>query len=169
MQEAQLRQLFDMYYLPIMRYLIHLTGEVTAAQDLSQKVYLKLYHYGPLNLENPRAWLFRVATNLGYNYLRQRENRIRNEAAAYQAKSEATDVEEPAVRREEKVNVHQILESMSERDRTCLIMRFSGFSYQEISEVIGVNKGSVGAILLRAMRRFRREYEGKGESRDEVL
>ncbi|MGI6515019.1 MAG: RNA polymerase sigma factor SigX [Syntrophomonadales bacterium] len=169
MQEAELRKLFDMYYLPVMRYLSHLTGEATAAQDLSQEVFLKLYHYGPSTLENPRAWLFRVATNLGYNYLRQRGNRMRRETAAYQAEQEASDLEELAIRSEERVNVHQVLESLSERDRTCLIMRFSGFSYQEIAEVIGVNKSSVGTILLRAMKRFRREYEDRGEIKDGLL
>ncbi len=169
MKEAQLRQLFDVYYLPIMRYLIHLTGEATAAQDLSQEVFLRLYHHGPLSLENPRAWLFRVATYLGYNYLRQRGDRMRRETAAYQAKPEAPDLEELAVGSEGRVNVHQVLESMSERDRTCLIMRFSGFPYQEIAEVIGVDRSSVGTILLRAMRRFRQEYEGKGDRSDGLL
>ncbi|NLW43593.1 MAG: sigma-70 family RNA polymerase sigma factor [Syntrophomonadaceae bacterium] len=163
MHEAELRKLFDMYYLPVMRYLSHLTGEATAAQDLSQEVFLKLYYYGPSKLENPRAWLFRVATNLGYNYLRQRGNRMRRETAADNVQQERHDLEDLAIRSEERINVHQVLESLSERDRTCLIMRFSGFSYQEIAEVIGVSKNSVGTILLRAMRRFRREYENRGE------
>jgi RNA polymerase sigma factor (sigma-70 family) len=94
---------------------------------------------------------------------------MRRETAAYQAEQEASDLEELAIRSEERVNVHQVLESLSERDRTCLIMRFSGFSYQEIAEVIGVNKSSVGTILLRAIKRFRREYEDRGEIKDGLL
>src|SRR5690606_8149349 len=96
-------------------------------------------------------------------YLRQRGNRMRRETAADNVQQERHDLEDLAIRSEERINVHQVLESLSERDRTCLIMRFSGFSYQEIAEVIGVSKNSVGTILLRAMRRFRREYENRGE------
>lgn len=161
MREDELRKLFDAYYLPVMRYLNHLTGEVTAAQDISQEVFLKLYYQAPSDLNSPRAWLFRVATNLGYNYLRQQGNRVRRETAVSPDNPAAPDLEELAVRGEERVTVRQVLESLSERDRTCLIMKFSGFSYQEIAEVIGVKKSSVGTILLRAMQKFRREYEDK--------
>jgi len=161
MREDELRRLFDEYYLPIMRYLNHLTGEVAAAQDLSQEVFLKLYYQGPPDLANPRAWLFRVATNLGYNYLRQQGSRMKRETAAYQEKDPSPDLEQLAIRGEERIAVREVLASLSERDRTCLIMKFSGFSYQEIAEAIGVEKTSVGTILLRAMERFRREYEGK--------
>lgn len=161
MQEDELRKLFDAYYLPIMRYLNHLTGEVTAAQDLSQEVFLKLYYQAPSDLANPRAWLFRVATNMGYNYLRQQANRMRREVAVSQINPGTDDLEDLAIRGEERVTVREVLESLSERDRTCLVMKFSGFSYQEIAETIGVGKSSVGTILLRAMQKFRREYEGK--------
>lgn len=169
MREDELRKLFDEYYLPVMRYLNHLTGEVTVAQDLSQEVFLKLYYQGPSDLASPRAWLFRVATNLGYNYLRQQGNRERREVAVSQSNPGISDLSELVVRDEERVTVHQVLESLSERDRTCLIMRFSGFSYQEIAEVIGVKKSSVGTILLRAMRKFRREYEDKEARSDGLL
>lgn len=169
MREDELRNLFDEYYLPLMRYLNHLTGEVTAAQDLSQEVFLKLYYQGPSDLASPRAWLFRVATNLGYNYLRQRGNRVRREVAVSQASPGYPDLEELAIMGEERITVRQVLESLSERDRTCLIMKFSGFSYQEIAEVIGVKKSSVGTILLRAMQKFRREYEDKEERSNGLL
>lgn len=168
MQEVELRKLFDEYYLPVMRYLSHLTGEVTAAQDLSQEVFLKLYYHGLAEPASPRAWLFRVASNLGYNYLRQ-QDRVQRETAVYQTNQGSPGLEELIVRGEERVTVRRVLQSLSERDRICLIMRFSGFSYQEIAEVIGVKKSSVGTILLRAMQRFRREYEDKGERSDELL
>jgi RNA polymerase sigma factor (sigma-70 family) len=161
MQEHELRKLFDAHYLQIMRYLNHLTGEVAAAQDLSQEVFLKLYYQAPSDLSHPQAWLFKVATNLGYNYLRQQGNRVRREIEVSQENGGTEDPESLAIRGEERVIVREVLGSLSERDRTCLIMKYSGFSYQEIADAIGVKKSSVGTILLRAMEKFRREYEGK--------
>ena len=101
MQEAELRKLFDMYYLPVMRYLSHLTGEATAAQDLSQEVFLKLYHYGPSTLENPRAWLFQWQPTWVTTICVSGEPNA-EETAAYQAEQEASDLEELAIRSEEK-------------------------------------------------------------------
>ena len=40
------------------------------------------------------------------------------------------------------------------RDREILLMRYSGFSYREIAEAVGVAASSIGTLLSRAERRF---------------
>lgn len=120
-----------------------------------------MYFDAPEDLINPRAWLYKVATNTGYNYLRKQKNLIRQEVTGMEYVL-AQRFEDPTARSLEILTVRDALENLSWRDRTCLLMKHSGYSYAEISEVLGIEKSSVGTILVRAQEKFRRELEGKG-------
>jgi DNA-directed RNA polymerase specialized sigma24 family protein len=41
----------------------------------------------------------------------------------------------------------------------CLLLKFSGYKYNEIAEVIGVESSSVGTILARAQAKFKEKYQ----------
>lgn len=85
-----------------------------------------------------------------------RESKVREESWEFSS-------EESVIRKEDTNMVHRILNYMPERDRTCLIMKFSGFSYDEIARATGVRKASVGTVIARAQARFRdRMLEMKG-------
>ncbi|MGE5396219.1 MAG: sigma-70 family RNA polymerase sigma factor [Chitinophagales bacterium] len=159
--ETEFRRLFELHYPELLRYLARLTGEAAAGEDLAQEVFLKLYFDAPEDLINPRAWLYKVATNTGYNYLRKQKNLIRQEVTGMEYVL-AQRFEDPTARSLEILTVRDALENLSWRDRTCLLMKHSGYSYAEISEVLGIEKSSVGTILVRAQEKFRRELEGKG-------
>jgi len=45
-----------------------------------------------------------------------------------------------------------------------LLMRYEGFSYKEIADVIDVAATSVGTLLARAERRFLEALGGSGEA-----
>jgi len=61
--------------------------------------------------------------------------------------------------REEQIYVRQVLQMMEERDRLLLIMKHSGYSYEEIAEVLGVKKTSVGTLVARAHRKFKEHFQ----------
>ena len=50
---------------------------------------------------------------------------------------------------------------MNERARNLLILRNSGLAYAEIAEALGMAPGSVGTLLARAEREFKRRYEAR--------
>lgn len=145
-----------------MWHLIRLTGSSSIGEDLAQEAFLKLYDQAPSELSNARAWLYRVATNLAYNHLRREKIKTRQEGIFMDQSALAFQLEDPAIRSSERILVRDALDTLAWRDRTCLIMKFSGYSYAEIAEALGVEKSSVGTILVRAQEKFRREYEGKG-------
>ena len=64
----------------IFTYLWRMTGDVETAFDLSQETFLRAWqHYGKIcRYAEPKAWLFRVATNLAIN-LRARRGQGRAE------------------------------------------------------------------------------------------
>jgi RNA polymerase sigma-70 factor (ECF subfamily) len=56
---------WDAHEKELLAFLVHRTGNAHAAEDLLQEVFLKSMRQGQgfCSLENPRAWLFRVARN----------------------------------------------------------------------------------------------------------
>lgn len=74
---VQFEELYVHYHDSIYRYLYRLVARTDPASDLTQDVFVQLHRHlqGDVQLKNPRAWLYAVASNLGYNHLR-REQRL---------------------------------------------------------------------------------------------
>ena len=145
------------------RQLTYILGDSGLAEDVAQETFIKLCQSPPRDPERVGGWLFRVAANLAYNHLRSEKSRLSRETRAQAAVSLEMTSEDIVIRKEEVEMVNRVLNNMGERDRTCLIMKFSGFSYDEIAQTIGVKKSSVGTLIARAQARFRdRILETKG-------
>lgn len=131
---------------------------------------MRLHSSPPERNENLGGWLSRVATNLAYNYLRGERRRRDREyrGAADRSESESLGLETPD-QLVECLTVRAVLDRIPERDRLALLLRFSGYSYEEMGEILGIRKGSVGTILARAQARFRDEYRSEEGREDELL
>lgn len=153
---------FYRFYPAVCRQLTYMLGDAGLAEDIAQEAFIKLYQSPPNDQGATGGWLFRVAKNLALNLIRSEKSRLLREAKVQEGSWEISS-EETVIRKEETNMVHRVLNSMLERDRTCLIMKFSGFSYDEIARATGVKKASVGTIIARAQARFRdRILEMKG-------
>lgn len=157
--EHQFRQIYDTHYHQILRQVNCLLGDRALAEDVAQEVFLKFYSCPPSQLDNPGGWLSRVAANLAYNFLRSEKRRRLREARVEPGQETFRECpEEKVFRRQEAALVREVLEQLPPRDRTCLILRFTGYSYEDIAGIIGVEKSSVGTILARARARFKEKY-----------
>jgi len=167
--QTNFREYFERHYPAVCRQLIRLLGSRAAAEDVAQETFIKLYQSPPREPSNLGGWLARVATNLAYNHLRSENSRRRREAGAGLFTTVEAGPEEALVRSEEAALTRRVLELLPERDRACLLLKFSGMSYAAIARVTGVKESSVGTVLARARARFKAEYlKGKG-SDDGVL
>lgn len=140
-----------------------LVGDRDEAEDLALEAFWRLYgryRSGEIQ-ENTGGWLYRVATNLGYNALRARRRRQLYEEEAGKASilSNAgmnTDAEVES--REEQERVRWVLGKMKTRSAQILLLKYSGFSYSEIASAVDVAPTSVGALLVRAEKEFEKRY-----------
>ncbi len=162
------QEIFDSYYPGICRRIAYLLGSQEAVEDIAQEVFLKLYYSPPPKLTNIGGWLSRVAANLTYNYINSEKSRKKREVRSETEDNNKVIVLEDVIMKKHKVKeVQDILQEMKERDRMVLLLRFSGYSYQEIAEVVGIEKSSVGTVLARAQAKFKALYlkkEGGGDS-----
>lgn len=163
-EDFDFKELFDANYPMVFRHLMLVIGERTAAEDVAQETFIKLYENPPREFTNLSGWLLKVSTNLAYNYLRSEKSRKRREAAQLttEAKSGNGDpVAQGFANFDDVIAITEVLRSLDDRDRICLVLKFSGFSYAEIAKIAGVKEASVGKVLARALEKFRRLYEGK--------
>lgn len=156
---AAFETLFQRHYDRVYGILFRLVGERGEAEDLAQEVFLRLNDHARRRNHDDSvgAWLYRVATNLGYNALRDRRRRWQRDVNL--VPPEAGDAEAEVARREERRAVRAALARLSERQAQLLILRQMEFSYAECAAIVGVAPASVGALLARAARAFREAYE----------
>lgn len=159
---TEFEAIFLEHYEAIYRHLFRLLGSPQEAEDLAQETFLRLYRqeFAPGRDHNVRAWLYRVATRLAYNTLRARRARERREQtqAHRMQPTHAADPAEVALRRDEAETVCKVLLGLRPRDAQLLLLRYAGFSYREVAEVLGVAPGSVGTMLARAEAAFEQAY-----------
>jgi RNA polymerase sigma-70 factor (ECF subfamily) len=159
--------LFARYYSRVYAVLFRLVGSRDEAEDLAQEVFLRLYRrpLGSGREHNLGAWLYRVATNLGYNHLRSQARREHHQAAtALEATSGPGDPADEVLRRVERAEVRAALAVLKPRQAQLLVLRHAGLSYAEVAEVLEIAPGSVGTLLARAERAFRDAYLTRSES-----
>jgi len=146
--------------------LFRLTGDRDEAEDLALETFLRLWQRPPAQDRTLVGWLYRVATNLGYNAMRSAGRRSRHELdagmEALAASAGSPNPAKEAERSEDRQRVQQILQQMQARQAQLLILRHSEMSYQEIAEILKIAPSSVGTLLVRAEKEFIRLYE-KGD------
>lgn len=161
--EAAFRREFNQRYDPLARYLVRLTGDPAAAADLAQEAFVRLFGRGSMP-EDPAAWLVSVAHNLLRNERQQIARRLRllerhaREVAPVESSGSPHDALETDERR---MRVRRALETLAERDRQMLLLRYEGFSYREIARALAINEGSIGTLLTRAKTAFREALRGE--------
>jgi len=158
-------QTFDELYPPLVRYCHRLTGDRDAAEDTAQEAMVRLYTH---KVEGPtpalRVWLFKTATHLVRDRYRVEENRRRLLEADPVTPGEVEGPERALERGSDRARAQRALAELGERDREMLLMRYGGFSYKEIADMVDVAATSVGTLLARAERRFLDRIEVERES-----
>jgi RNA polymerase sigma-70 factor (ECF subfamily) len=169
---AAFEELFRRHYRRVYEVLYRLVGD--DADDLAQEVFLRLYRRPPTADETDLAgWLYRVSTNVGYNALRSRRRLTRYRdllgavTGALGWRRTPPDPAAEAERRDEQARVRAALARLNERQAAILVLRYSGLSYREIGESLGVATGSVGTLLRRAEEAFRAAYEPAARGKEE--
>lgn len=157
--QDQVAQLFVEARDDVYRYLLSLGLYPPQAQEGAQEVFLRLYATLKKGekIQNPRAWIFKVAHNYGLK-VRGRQNF----QAPFDADLESRiagaemDPEESLIEREQALRFHRAIQGLSEQQRNCLFLRLEGLRYPEIGSALGIGASTVGEFLRRAISRLRK-------------
>lgn len=152
-------QLFDHYSDAIFAYLYRLVDSRETAEELTQETFLRAFK-GRARLDsiaNPRAWLYRIATNAACDALR------RGKRYAWLPWSQADDLHAPhpdvaqVVR--ERDSVERALAALPLVYRAPLLLYvYDGLSVLEVAGALGLREGAAKMRLRRAREMFRKAY-----------
>ena len=157
--QDRVSRLFEEARDDVYRYLLTLGLHPPRAQEAAQEVFLRLYATLKKGeeIDNPRAWVFRVAHNYG---LKVREKQFAEELfdptleARIQARPENPEAD--LLERERMLRFHHAVEGLSEQQKRCLFLRMEGLRYPEIGSALGISASAVGEFLRRAMVRLKK-------------
>jgi RNA polymerase sigma-70 factor (ECF subfamily) len=122
-------------------YLICLGLAASQAQEVTQEVFLRLHQSlrKGQQIQDMRAWVFRVAHNLGLNTRARERYRASVEPNSERfVDLENKSPEDAALSRERSRQLVAALRELSPQQRNCLFLRAEGLHYREIAEILGI-------------------------------
>ncbi|HZC05765.1 MAG TPA: RNA polymerase sigma factor [Ktedonobacterales bacterium] len=146
----------------ILNYLWRMLGDEQSAYDLTQEVFVRAWrHFDTLRgYTSPRAWLFRVATNLAVSSLRGRRPLSSVDLLPADQQPAMSD---PAWRVVERDLVRAALDTLPPRRRAALTLReVYGLSCAEVARALGISAAAARMTLSRAREQFREAYLREG-------
>lgn len=153
------------YEKPIFNVAYRMLHNIDDAQDVTQTVFLKAFEN--LSGYDPRyrffSWIYRIAINESINFAQKRS---RQQPLEGHEPTQLAGPEDDCGRAEIGAAIESVLMTIKPEYRTILILKHvSGFSYEEISEVIDVPTKTVKSRLFAARRLLRDGLVERGHLR----
>lgn len=153
--EAVAAELFGLHYDRLQRYLVRFTRDADAAADIAQEAFVRLLEHAP-PAQHAVPWLFRVATNLARDDARKTARR-QLLGQSDRVLGSYSDPPPAPERSTERDGARRMLAAafsvLNEKERTALLMREEGYSYAEIAAAVDSSVGTVGTMMVRALRK----------------
>jgi RNA polymerase sigma-70 factor (ECF subfamily) len=167
--EEAFTALFGYYSPRICGYLAGLVKSPEDRDELAQETFVKAWKELPQLREVSRfkPWLYRIATNLAYDYGRRRKSKQRVQLVSLE---ECDDLDSPGNFEEHVIEeelVGQALKEVPWKYRTCLLLEIEGkLTRREIAEVVEIDEKSVGTYISNARQHVRQAYDHLQKERD---
>jgi RNA polymerase sigma-70 factor (ECF subfamily) len=132
------------------------------AEDVAQEVFLDFHRKHRPDAPYAAPWLHAAAAHTALNRIRGRKRRERREvrhATDASTQNDAPDPERFVESEETRRQVRAALARLPKKPAAVLALRYSGLSYAEVADAIGVGVGQVGTLLRRAEAALRKEVE----------
>jgi RNA polymerase sigma-70 factor, ECF subfamily len=170
--EASFELLLQRYRSPLCHFLNRMVRDTAQAEDLAQEVFLRVYRarreYEPS--AKFTTWLFRIATNLALNALR--DGRHRQAEISLDAPAEGEDgsaitlevpdgapvVEQQLVERDRVAVVRRAIQGLPEKQRAAVLLhKYEEMDYDEIARILECSVSALKSLLFRAYEALRVE------------
>jgi RNA polymerase sigma-70 factor (ECF subfamily) len=149
---------------PVVHFLDRMVQNDAVAEELTQEVFLRVYksrgHYQPS--AKFTTWLFRIATHLALNWIRDGRNeksqtsldKVAPDGVCRQVPDRRRTVEQQLVYEAKLREVRQAIHALPAKQRAAVIMhKYEEMEYAKIADMIGCTESAVKSLLFRA-------YEG---------
>lgn len=151
---------------PVVHFLYRMVQNQAVAEELAQEVFLRIYRsrssYEPT--AKFTTWLFRIATHLGLNWIRDGRNEKLHErldqqtpdGLSMQVPDRSKTVEQEMVYQAKLREVRQAVERLPAKQRAAVMMhKYEELEYAQIANVLSCTESAVKSLLFRAYESLR--------------
>ena len=144
-----------------------IVGNSEDTLDVSQDVFLKVYKsIGTFKGDSEfSTWLYRIAKNTALDFVRRRKQNVlsidssgeENEGMDIADSNESTSPEKAVLSNERNQKLYDAIKQLSDEHREVIILRdINNYSYEEISQKLQIESGTVKSRLSRARENLRK-------------
>ena len=160
--------LLEKYRLPVIHFLYRMVQNHGISEELGQEVFLRVYRsrgtYEPT--AKFTTWLFRIATHLALNALRDGKNerwqdRLDDDSGTMpvrQLSDARPSVEQRMVYQVKLDEIRQAIGALPDKQRAAVLMhKYEEMEYSQIAAVLNCSESAVKSLLFRAYETLRTE------------
>jgi RNA polymerase sigma-70 factor (ECF subfamily) len=158
--------LLERHRSPVIHFIYRMVLNQAVAVELAQEVFLRVYRsrqsYEPT--AKFTTWLFRIATHLALNWIRDGKNekmhesldREAQEGISLQVADREPSVEQEMIRRARMTEIRSAIESLPAKQRAAVLMhKYHEMEYSQIAGVLSCSESAVKSLLFRAYETLR--------------
>src|SRR5713226_400518 len=158
---ASFERLLEKYRGAVISYLYRMVQNQAVAEELAQEVFFRVYR--SRSTYEPTAkfttWLFRIATHLALNSLRDHRNERgqesldepHEESRGIQVVDQRSNREQEMVAESRLDEVRRAVAALPEKQRAAVLMhKYQEMDYVQIAGVLGCSASAVKSLLFRA-------------------
>ena len=147
-----IEELFRNYYKNIYSYLYNVSHDASLSEDLASDVFVEVMRSISSFREESdiRTWMFSIARHKWYEYLRNQNKYPQREYLDEFIPSRDKDCADSFAEKEILQRIYELTDSLSDKSRTIVRMRFDGYSFYETALAAGVSENSARVIYFRA-------------------
>jgi RNA polymerase sigma-70 factor (ECF subfamily) len=163
---ASFALLLERHRTPVIHFLYRMVQSQAIAEELAQEVFLRVYRsratYEPT--AKFTTWLFRIATHLALNSLRDGKNEKGQESldgdadgpSSIQVADRQPTIEQVLVRRVKLEEIRRAVETLPEKQKAAVLMhKYEEMEYSQIARVLNCSESAVKSLLFRAYETLR--------------
>ena len=158
--------LLEKHRTPVIHFLFRMVQNHSVAEELAQEVFLRVYRSRSSYLPTAKftTWLFRIATHLALNWLRDGKNERGQErlddfsvdSPALQVSDQKPSVEQSLVYGIRLEEVRAAIALLPEKQRAAVLMhKYEEMEYSQIAAVLQCSESAVKSLLFRAYESLR--------------
>jgi RNA polymerase sigma-70 factor, ECF subfamily len=165
--DASFNLLLQKYRTPLINFLFRMVRDSATAEDLAQEVFLRVYRarkqYSPS--AKFTTWLFRIATNLALNSVRDNRHRqmdvsidapVDEDEAPLQLPAREMRIDEHMIERDRAEFIRQAISSLPEKQRVAVLLhKYEEMDYAEIAKILECSESALKSLLFRAYETLR--------------
>ena len=154
-------EIYDKYNKAVYFYLLKMTHEESAAEDVLQDAFIKVYK-GLREVDQSvhlQAWIYKIAHNACMDYFR-RNKRKTELLEALLLEGDSRDMPEDRLLNIELGDkIKKVMSKLNPRHKSVLILKdYNDLSYAEIARIMNITDSAVKSLIYRARQEFQKLY-----------